>query len=56
MKQGRENFEIVKNKPESKNRNYIFKNDTITKVGFYIVVTVLVVGFTFVVLFGKELL
>lgn len=52
MKQGSENFKVVKNNPEKKNRNYIFQNNKITRVGFYIVATVLIIGVIMVISSG----
>jgi len=46
MKQGKENFEVVKDKEEGK-RNYLFKKDKLTQSIFYfvaIVLAILVVG------------
>ncbi len=44
MKQGPEDFKILKDNPESKDRNYIFQNSRSTRIGFYIVATVLIIG------------
>lgn len=41
-KQGREDFEIVKEKNDTK-RNYIFQKDGITQIGFYIITIVLII-------------
>jgi len=40
-KQGKEDFEVVKEKNDNK-RNYIFQKDGITKTGFYIVAIILI--------------
>lgn len=42
VKQGKEDFEIVKEKNDKKG-NYIFQKDNITLVGFYIIAIVLII-------------
>lgn len=42
MKQGEEDFEIVKNK-QSKKRNYIFQKDRLTRSAFYFILIVLLI-------------
>jgi hypothetical protein len=44
MKQGKEDFEFVKDEKDKK-RNYLFQTDKLTKVGFYIIASVIVVSF-----------
>lgn len=41
-KQGREDFDIVKEKNDPKG-NYIFQKDSITQIGFYIIAAILVI-------------
>jgi len=41
MKQGKENFEIAKDKDDNK-RNYILQKDNITRRGFYLIVAILI--------------
>ncbi len=52
MKQGTEDFNIVKENPEEKNRNYIFQNNKITRLGFYIVASLLIIGITMAIVSG----
>ncbi len=56
MKQGTEDFKIIKENPKGKNRNYIFQNNRITRIGFYIVATLLIVGVLMVITTGFFLL
>lgn len=51
MKQGQENFEVVKEKNDEKG-NYIFQKDKTTKVGGYIVVIFLVICVLTVIISG----
>jgi hypothetical protein len=44
MKQGKEDFEFVKDEKDKK-RNYLFQTDKLTKIGFYIVASIIVVLF-----------
>ncbi|WP_171017364.1 hypothetical protein [Maribacter sp. ACAM166] len=44
MKQGKEDFKFVK-EVKNKTRNFLLKKDKLTKVGFLIIVIVLVVNF-----------
>jgi hypothetical protein len=48
MKQGHENFKVVKNNPKEKNKNYILQNNKITRTTFYIVVATLLIGIVMV--------
>ncbi len=43
MKQGKENFEFIKESENTKKRNYIFKNDKLTTGTFYFIAVVLVI-------------
>ncbi|TYP99319.1 hypothetical protein C7447_102641 [Tenacibaculum adriaticum] len=56
MKQGPEEFKVVKDNPKKKNKNYIFQNNQITRVGFYIVATALLVGIIMVLVTGFSFL
>ena len=42
MKQGKENFKIVKDPENVEQRNYIFQKNKKTKTAFYFVATVLI--------------
>lgn len=42
IKQGREDFDIVKEKKDKKG-NYLFQKDNITQIGFYIIAIILVI-------------
>ncbi|MCL5127978.1 MULTISPECIES: hypothetical protein [unclassified Algibacter] len=48
MKQGKENFEFVKDKNDEKG-NYIFQKDKLTKYGFYFVAAILIILVTFLI-------
>jgi hypothetical protein len=52
MKYKNEDFEIIKNNPKRKNKNYIFQNNKITRIGFYVVLTCLVLGISMIVAFS----
>lgn len=52
MKNKKSDFKVIKENPKNDNTNYIFKNDEITRTGFYIVATTLVIGVIMVVFFG----
>jgi len=52
MKQGEENFEVVKEDDDTK-RNYIFQKDGITKSGFLFIVAVLILLILAVVFIPK---
>lgn len=54
MKQGNEDFKLIKNNPKSKNRNYIFQNNAITRLGFIIVLICLIVGVSMVFVFNNQ--
>lgn len=43
MKQGEEDFKIVKDSDNTSRRNYIFQNNTKTKAAFYFVAFVLLI-------------
>ncbi|EDP97514.1 hypothetical protein U8527_04155 [Kordia algicida OT-1] len=43
MKQGKEDFKLVKDSDNESKRNYIFQNNTKTKAAFYFVAFVLVI-------------
>ena len=49
------NFEFVKDSEDSKT-NYIFQNNKITKTGFWIILTILVVLIGMVLYFGLPML
>ncbi|MDY0779528.1 hypothetical protein [Tenacibaculum sp. IB213877] len=48
-------FKLVKDNPESPNKNYIFQNNKITRVGFYIILILLVIGAIMVFVQGLPL-
>ncbi|WP_165872156.1 hypothetical protein [Tenacibaculum sp. M341] len=52
MKQGPEDFKVLKKNAEKRDRNYIFQNNKITRVGFYIVLTCILIGISMVVVSG----
>ncbi len=54
MKQGKEDFEFVKEEKDKK-RNYIFQKDKLTKVGFYNVASLLVVLFLSFIIISIDL-
>ena len=54
MKQGKEDFEFVKDETDKK-RNYLFQKDKLTKVGFYIVVIVIVISFIVFIITSVDL-
>ncbi|TCP28398.1 hypothetical protein EV195_101574 [Tenacibaculum skagerrakense] len=51
MKREHENFKFIKNDLQQKNRNYIFQNNKVTRLGFYIVLTCLFIGVSMIVAF-----
>lgn len=52
-KQGKEDFEVVKEKNDKKG-NYIFKKNGITKIGFYITAIILIVLIFATIYYGIE--
>jgi hypothetical protein len=54
-KQGKEDFEIVKEKNDKKG-NYIFQKDSITLAGFYIIAIVLIILIIITIYFGLEVI
>lgn len=55
VKQGKEDFEIVKEKNDKKG-NYIFQKDNITLVGFYIIAIVLIILIIVTIYYGLEVI
>lgn len=53
MKQGREDFDVVKENNDAK-ENYIFKKDSITKIGFYIITIVLLILIIATIYYGLQ--
>jgi hypothetical protein len=54
VKQGKEDFKFVKNVKDKK-RNYLFQKDKLTKVGFYIIVIVIVVSLIVFIITSADL-
>jgi hypothetical protein len=54
MKQGKEDFNFVKNEKE-KTRNYLFQKNKLTKVGFYFIVIVIFVSFIVFIITSADL-
>jgi hypothetical protein len=54
VKQGKEDFKFVKNEKD-KTQNYLLQKDKLTKVGFYIIVIVIVVSFIVFVITSADL-
>jgi len=52
-KQGKEDFEFVKEKNDTKG-NYIFQKDGITKTGFYIITVILIILIIATIYYGLE--
>jgi len=52
-KQGKEDFEIVKEKNDRKG-NYLFQKDNITKTGFYIIAIILIILIAATIYYGLE--
>ena len=42
MKNKNNDFEFIKDNPKKSNKNYIFQNNKITRIGFYIVLSLLI--------------
>ena len=52
MKNNKDDFKILKENPKNDDTNYIFQNNKITRVGFYIVGSALLIGIVMVVIAG----
>ncbi|MGE5944497.1 MAG: hypothetical protein ACM31G_09180 [Flavobacteriales bacterium] len=52
-KEGKEDFEIVKEKNDPKG-NYFFQKDNITKIGFYIIAIILIILIAATIYYGIE--
>lgn len=55
VKQGKEDFEVVKEKNDKKG-NYIFQKDNITLVVFYIIAIVLIILIIVTIYYGLEVI
>ncbi|EMY80027.1 hypothetical protein pgond44_14023 [Psychroflexus gondwanensis ACAM 44] len=54
MKEGKEDLEFVKEEKDKK-RNYLFQKNKLTKVGFYIILIVIVVSFLVFIITSADL-
>lgn len=54
MKEQDKNFKLIKENPQSENRNYIFQNNKVTKVAFFIIVACLLIGVTMIFTFNEQ--
>ncbi|SHG03720.1 hypothetical protein SAMN05444344_2489 [Tenacibaculum mesophilum] len=54
MKKSNEDFKIIKENPDSKHKNYIFQNNKITRLAFYIVLSCLLIGITLIFVFNNQ--
>ncbi|MFD0991853.1 hypothetical protein [Tenacibaculum geojense] len=55
MKNKNNDFEFIKDNPKKSNKNYIFQNNKITRIGFYIVLSLLIIGVVIVFVEGLPL-
>ncbi|MGQ3678261.1 MAG: hypothetical protein HWD89_06290 [Tenacibaculum sp.] len=54
MEKQNDDFKIIKENPKSKNRNYIFQNNKITRIAFFVILFCLIIGITMVFTFNEQ--